>query len=78
MNEENAASRDISTDTDPSWEDPVFAGALARIQAAPCFRGLDLRQQKLWAEAQVEADRFQRELDLENSRTAFAADESRS
>jgi hypothetical protein len=61
-----------------SSEDQIFAEALARIQAAPCFRDLDLRQQKLWAEAQVEADRFRESLRLERLRTASEVNGDRS
>jgi hypothetical protein len=77
-NEDGVTGREISTDIDPSSEDQIFAEALARIQAAPCFRDLDLRQQKLWAEAQVEADRFRESLRLERLRTASEVNGDRS
>jgi hypothetical protein len=64
-------------DNDPSQEEQIFAEALARIQAAPLYRGLPLWHQKLWAQAQVESERFRRELDIENSRTASEVNGSR-
>lgn len=68
-NSENAESLN-NRDPDPASEDPEFAAMLARVQAAPCYRDLPLRQQKDWARAELEAARFRRLLDLENSRTA--------
>lgn len=58
---------------DPSWEEPVFAEALARAQAARCYRDLPLRQEKDWALAELEAARFRQLLDLEMRQTESEA-----
>jgi hypothetical protein len=76
--ENGLTGRDINNrDSDPSSEDPAFLEMLARVQAAPCYRGLDLRQQKDWAQAELEAVRFLESLRLERQRTVSEVNGSR-